>query len=143
MNLSKAKDLYPRGWEGSDEEPWPGYTPILNSFGDIICRVDIPDIGGHHGDTQVLLRNDGKYGYLMFGWGSCSGCDSLLRCKTYEEVDELIESTYGQIRWFDDDKEALGFFMNHEWKHDHAFSRVFVNFGLAFFSSRVDGWRNE
>ena len=139
MKLSKAKDLYPRGWEGSDGEPWPGYTPILNSFGDIICRVDIPDIGGYHGDTQVLLRNDGKYGYLMFGWGSCSGCDALLHCESYEEVDELIESTYGQIRWFDDEEEALRFFREHEWNHDHAYSPRFVRFCIGYLTERGNG----
>ena len=138
ISLPKARDLYPNGWEPSDVLfPWPGYTPILNSFGDIICRVDIPDIGGYHGDTQVLVRKPSPdeyiHGYLMFGWGSCSGCDALLRCHSYDEVDALIRSTYESIRWFDDKDEALKFFREHEWRHDHAYSMLFVDFCVNYF----------
>ena len=138
MNLPKAKDLYPKGW---DERvvPWPGYTPILNSFGDTICRIDIPDSGGYHGDTQVLLfdRAADKYGYFLFGWGSCSGCDALLRCKSYEEVDELIESISQSIRWFDDEKEALRFFTEHDFTTDPSYSEAFVRFCREFFDWRM------
>lgn len=129
--LPKASDLYPNGWrDWEGDVPWPGYTPILQSLGEIICRIDIPDIGGYNGDTQVLFREvkTGRYGYLMFGWGSCSGCDALLRCETYAEVDELIESTYNSIRWFDSIPEALKFFREHEWRHDHCHSKLFVDF---------------
>lgn len=140
IEIPKAADLYPRGWR-EDVEPWPGYTPILSALGEVICRVDIPDIGGHHGDTMVLLRRgprcDYEHGYLMFGWGSCSGCDALLRCETYGELDELIEKVYNKVRWFDDREEALEFLRGHEWEHDHATSRLFVDFCERYFKEYV------
>lgn len=53
------------------------YKPIVNSFGKIIIQVND---GDYQEDSYILLEDDGRYGYLSFGWGSCSGCDALQAC---------------------------------------------------------------
>lgn len=139
MKTYSAKDLYPKGWgTGEDNLPWPGYTPIINALGEVVCRVEIPDCGGYHGDTQVLLYDKitDKYGYFLLGWGSCSGCDALLRCESYEEVDELIESISQSIRWFDDENEALRFFTEHDFTTDPSHSKAFVGFCREYFTEK-------
>lgn len=135
VKLKKAEDLY-KGW--FDDTPFGpyDYSLIYKSFGAVVFKQDI---GRWQGDTQILLKNQelDKFGYLMFGWGSCSGCDSLQRCDSYDEIDELIGLLWGQIRWFDDDKEALKFFEEHKWDCDWGYSPTFVEACKTFFSSRL------
>lgn len=58
------------------------------------------EAGDYQGDLFFLLRDGDRYGFLVFGYGSCSGCDALEGCygnpKAMEELrDELWES----VRW--------------------------------------------
>ena len=75
------------------------YQPMVDAMGEVIIQVDDND---YQGDTRVLLRKGSQYGVLIFGWGSCSGCDALQSCDTWEDVQELGESLENSIRWFDD-----------------------------------------
>lgn len=127
--------LYPN-WDFSFGQGPFGYNPICQLFGEIV-RKD--DIGEWQGDTQILYfdRETGKYGYLMFGWGSCSMCDRLQGCRSYDDIDNLIGHLRSSIRWFDDDSDALKFFESHEWKYDWGYSEDFVQFCRTFFRNRI------
>jgi hypothetical protein len=118
MELKTAKELYDVK-EEDVEYGFYNYQPILDSFGDILCQKDEVD---YQGDSWVLYEKDGKIGYLCFGWGSCSGCDSLQACQSYNDVDELIEKLYFQIRWFDSIQEAYEYFINKNWEGDYSWS---------------------
>lgn len=115
-----AKDLYP-DYAADDWFCITDYNPIVKSFGDVAVQVDDR---GYQGDSRILYDNAGKIGYLQFGWGSCSGCDALQACETYEAVDGLIEELRGQIRWFDDAQTALDFFKTHDWGGDYSYGRA-------------------
>ena len=65
--MKKASEIY------NGKEYWWDYTPMLEEFGDILLREDDE---GWQGDSFLIYHNDNKYGYLSFGWGSCSGCDA-------------------------------------------------------------------
>lgn len=103
---SRARRLYP-----DFDETWGGpgdYTPIIESFGEVLVRVDDQD---YQGDTRVLLKKGGQYGFLNFGWGSCSGCDALQGCDSFSDIDELIVDLERSIKWFDtleDTKAYIG-----------------------------------
>lgn len=108
---SRAKALYP---EFADREHFYGpcdYDHIIRSFGDVLVQVDEE---GYSGDTRVLLRKGDRYGFLNFGWGSCSGCDALQACSDYEEIDELIDELENDIKWFDTLAEAQVYIANDE-----------------------------
>ena len=90
--MKKAEELYTDPFMQCD------YTPIINNFGEVILREDEDD---YQGDTHAVIKSDNKFGYLSFGWGSCSGCDSLQACETYEEIQELMDSLYNDIKWFE------------------------------------------
>ena len=89
------------------------YDPIIQSFGADARQqqngVDVGDL-----DTRALLRKDGRYGFLNFGWGSCSGCDGLQACSSYEDVEDLITSLKGDIKWFDTLAQAQAYIANDE-----------------------------
>lgn len=72
------------------------YAPLLESMGTIVARVDQDD---YQGDSWVLFRDGDRFGYLQFGWGSCSGCDALQSCSNYYEIETLRDSLVTQIRW--------------------------------------------
>jgi hypothetical protein len=133
----KAKDLFPSCMEDDFFDAGTlGYESILALFGQEV--VD-QRIGSHQGDTLVLLKQPGSevYGYLCFGWGSCSYCDALQSCKSYEDLDELIESLRAMVIW-KNAHDMKKFFLEHDWKGDYQGSepeqKEFVDNVLRYFS---------
>lgn len=86
------------------EKYWYDYQPMINAFGNVVVQVDDND---YQGDSRVLYDNDGRIGWLIFGWGSCSGCDALQACDTIDEVQKLCNELQDDIKWFDNKEEAL------------------------------------
>ena len=94
---------------------WYDYTPMIEAFGNVAVREDVHD---YQGDTWVLYDNNGKIGYLVFGWGSCSGCDALQGCVDFDELQDLCDRLEDGIMWFDNAAKALDWFEAHDWEGD-------------------------
>lgn len=108
--MKSAKELYsPERVENYGV--WD-YNPMLEEFGNIIIKIDEC---GYQGDSFILYKNGDKYGFLMFGWGSCSGCDALQGCNNIKEVQELMDNLYNSIQWFDDLKSVKSYFEIKDW----------------------------
>ena len=107
-----AQDIYPDAEFGFGV--W-NYQPIINYFGEVLVQVDD---GGYQGDSRVLLRDNEKYGILIFGWGSCSGCDALQACRSYQDIDELIGKLANKMKWFDTAEECLRYVENKDWERE-------------------------
>lgn len=88
------------------------YQPMIDAFGNVAIQVDDND---YQGDTRVLYDNDGKIGCLIFGWGSCSGCDALQACENMEEVQDLCNELQDSIKWFDSKEDALKWAKEKDW----------------------------
>jgi hypothetical protein len=89
------------------------YTPMLEQFGEILIKVDDDD---YQGDSYLIYKKKNSYGYLRFGWGSCSGCDALQACNTIQEVQELMDALYKSIIWFTSLAELKKYFANKDWE---------------------------
>ena len=100
---------------GEREWGWYDYTPILELYGEIIVKCDQQ---GYQGDTLSVVKKDGKYGYINFGWGSCSGCDALQACENISDVYTLAKGMYESIRWFDSSDQLLEFINTHDYDGD-------------------------
>lgn len=100
-----AEALYPGAYAEDNQLLFgpSNYSPIVDSFGEVLVRVDDED---YEGDSFVLLKKDGLYGLLIFGWGSCSGCDALQHCESYAEIGELIQKLRTSITWFSTIEQA-------------------------------------
>ena len=110
--MKKASEIYdPKNIGG-----WYDYEPMLEAFGEILIQVDC---GQYQGDSYLIIKSDDKYGYLNFGWGSCSGCDALQGCGDINEVQELMDQLYSQIRWFDSLKELKEYFNTKDWELEY------------------------
>lgn len=105
--MKTARELYGAKMTGDTWYEGPfDYSPIVQSLGYVVVKVDDKD---YQGDTRALLERNGKFGLLVFGWGSCSGCDALQGCGSYEEVDELIQKLNASITWFDTLQECVAY----------------------------------
>ena len=115
---------------------WFDYQPMLDAFGKIVVQVDDDD---YQGDSRLLYNENGKIGALIFGWGSCSGCDTLQACRSLEEVQELCDNLQEDIKWFDNKKQALEYFTNHDWQGDYSWHQMetkeFVNRCIDYLST--------
>lgn len=109
--MKTAKELY------GNSINWCDYQPMLEEFGQIILQVDDND---YQGDSRVIYQDEEKFGYLIFGWGSCSGCDALQACDSIEEVQTLMDSLFHQIRWFDSLPKLQEYFRSKDWKLEYA-----------------------
>lgn len=132
--MKTAKELYPKAV--AEDGYWWGacdYQPILDQFGNILLQVDEKN---YQGDSWVLYEKDGQYGYLCFGWGSCSGCDALQGCESWDAIDRLIESFEKAIQWCSKE-EWIKFLHDHDWEGDYIYSieegREFVRLAKEMF----------
>ncbi len=133
-----AKKLYPGETQGyfcaCD------YQPIIDYLGTVVVQKDEDR---YQGDTWVLFEDTGKgYGYLSFGWGSCSGCDALQACRGYEEIANLIKGLESEVKWAPRD-EMLAFFRGHDWEGDYSFHfsdmKEFVKEAVAYLEAQEKG----
>lgn len=126
-----VKELYQNEHWG-----WYDYQPMLDAFGKIVIQVDDAD---YQGDSRLLYDENGKIGLLIFGWGSCSGCDALQACNTLEEVQELCNELQEDIKWFDNKEQALEYFKNHDWRGDYSWQqremKEFINKCIDYLSN--------
>ena len=85
------------------------YSEFLSLLNKTLSESKYPD---------YVYNNNGKIGHLIFGWGSCSGCDALQACSGYDSLQELCNELESDIKWFDDAKETLVWFKLHDWQGD-------------------------
>lgn len=98
-----------------------GYTPFLASMGcQIVLQVNERD---YSGDSWLILGSadgygsgDQEFGYLSFGWGSCSGCDALAQCGTVSDQMSLRRELKRKIKWCDDKQAMAVFLRDRDWK---------------------------
>lgn len=116
-SLELVREAYPDLNEINNQFDYgPGdYDPLLNTIGQILLKVDDND---YQGDSRVLFIDGLKIGFLMFGWGSCSGCDSLLSCSNFNDIVELRDKLINQIIWFDNKDAARDYIKNKDWELD-------------------------
>jgi hypothetical protein len=88
-----------RDIEFSGDSSYAHYGELVDSM-EYEVLVEVSD-SDYQGDSRYLLRDGIRYGILVFGWGSCSGCDALEACDTRAEVVELRDGLHEDIRWFD------------------------------------------
>lgn len=142
--MKDIKEVYPNLeiYENDGEKIFDrasDYTPLLESFGyEILLQVDDED---YQGDSRLIFKNGDKYGLLIFGWGSCSGCDALQACESYEEIDELRHELLNDIKWFNSAKEFLDYITHHDWTLEFCWYRKefkeFINEAKKFLKKKI------
>lgn len=118
--VEEARGYFFDGSEG------PGYQAVLESMEyDIILQYWASSaMGGYgyHGDAHVLFQDQesNAYGLLIFGFGSCSGCDALAACATLQELETLREGMCRKIWWGPSATELLDYIVTKDWKGEYS-----------------------
>jgi hypothetical protein len=105
--MTKAEKIFP----GILKEKWwcLSYDAIVSHFGDVVFSKDF---GSYQGDTFYVIENNSKFGYVVIGYGSCSGCDTLQAIESNKNIENLntfIDSIENDIEWFDTKSELCSF----------------------------------
>lgn len=116
--MKPIEEVYPEHAAETEYFYGPGdYNPMLQSFGyEVLLQIDDRD---YQGDSRLLFEDGERIGYLNFGWGSCSGCDSLQACNSMKDIDELRTKLHESIQWFDNRAAAAKWFHEHDWEGDY------------------------
>lgn len=93
------------------------YTSVLPLFGYDIAAEE--DLGDYQGDWVGLIKRnyDANYGFpewgfLVVGYGSCSGCDAWQAADTPAETAQIIKDMFEAAKWFADLDEAKSHIVN-------------------------------
>jgi len=83
----------------------PKFDNWGTNYGDLINTMEVDVLveteqNDYQGDSFLLVRKGADYGYMTYGWGSCSGCDAAKAATSLAEAIELRDSLYNGIRWF-------------------------------------------
>lgn len=123
------------------------YTEIVDNWGyDVIDRKLF---GLWQGDIWYVLRYGERYGYVLIGYGSCTGCDALENIDyfyTDDEaragaINELSDQLQQNIRWFDSKQDFIANVLEagdegNDW---YWFDTEIKEYTKAF----VENWANE
>lgn len=100
-------------------ERYDDYDEIIDSFEvEVLIKMDY---GEYSGDTFLLVRDaeNGRIGIIIFGWGSCSGCDDLQGCNLdldpHKAVTDLRDEIWNGARWERDAKAMLEYVTAKDW----------------------------
>lgn len=102
--------------------------------------------GDFSGSSLMLLKKDKLYSILVFGWGSCSGCDSLEyaleETNSLRALEELCEYLYNKIHKLECDSidEAIKFWEQRDIK---ALESIESDHNLDFLSKLKEAKSDE
>ena len=115
----------------------PTYSQIVESFGYDSNRA--ATFGDWQGDHVYLLKDGDRRGFLIIGYGSCSGCDTLQAVEhDREAVQEYADRLENNVRWFDDLHKLKLWLMSSDidwYVHENGFqawAEEFIGGGFVF-----------
>ena len=91
---------------------WSEFTEELFGDWDIIWENSTSD---YQGSVELLAHKDGRFGYISYSYGSCSGCDSW-----EDQSEEAVRADFKNITEYFEDVHELQRFVNK------------VNYGESF-----------
>lgn len=79
------------------EYNYQSYDQMVDAMnGEVVLSVHDND---YQGDSRYLMKDGDRFGVLIFGWGSCSGCDAFEGCDSNEERESLKRDLENSIEW--------------------------------------------
>ena len=74
------------------------YSDINKTFGTVLVEIDQDD---YQGSSIVAIHNEELgFGFVIYGWGSCSGCDALQDCHNAGDLRDLQMEIFNDFSWF-------------------------------------------
>lgn len=90
------------------------YTDLIDSMEvEVLAEVDEDK---YQGSSWLIVKDGERYGYMSYGWGSCSGCDALAACADAQDATDLRDELWNGIRWENSAAELLTYFVETDWE---------------------------
>ena len=139
-NVFDTNTIFNRGYElgladakkyATAEKPKPFDVYDMPGYREMLEKEEVEILawetfGSYQGDYAVIVKRNDMLGFLVIGYGSCSGCDALESCDTQEEYDALMLSVLSSISWGGKDfiiKKVANLFDDNNWyRHDEGFT---------------------
>lgn len=121
-----VRELFPKAFEDGAYEPYVDYSEIVYEFGYPI-KISINE-DDYQGDSWYILKDGTRYGYLEFGWGSCSGCDALKACKSFDDLQKLADELERSIVWYESKNDLRKWLETHDFSTDWSTCTEHVDF---------------
>lgn len=80
--------------------------------------IDSLYMGNYEDDLLMVVSKNYKFGLLVTGYGSCSGCDALQGCVTNTERTELAVELYNKIMW-KEPGEIIDYLEDKDWSAEY------------------------
>ena len=94
----------------------PSYVELVQTFASVLLAVDGNDVTG---DTQMLLDDGQRFGFLYFGWGSCSWCDAMYAAHgCIPELMRLRVDLAAKTVWCDSARDLAYYLATKDWALD-------------------------
>ena len=58
---------------------------------------------------------------MIFGWGSCSGCDALQGCDSLDDIIDLRNDFARSVVWFDSVEASVRHIFSKDWSTEHVY----------------------
>jgi hypothetical protein len=122
--ILNLKNLYRKKKEAYMQEldckPRPGdvieYEDVFSLLFDKVLINE--QCGSYSGDYVVFGIRCGRFGMVVAGYGSCSGCDALLAGTDSDDLIELFKSLYNESRMFGTWAGLREWIKKHDWEGD-------------------------
>lgn len=106
-----------------------GYEGLVDSFGVEIVFDEHDD--DYQGDSFYLLKDaEGRYGFLNFGWGSCSGCDAYQDAEVEggNALEVLRDELWESVNWFDSLEDLRVYLLDNNKLNWYGYRKTFKVF---------------
>jgi hypothetical protein len=116
------------------------YAELIDSMGfdAVLAEVSTDD---YQGDTYSLAIQGSRIGLVVFGWGSCSGCDALDAAHgNLAELTQVRDDIYKGVHWFDS-YQSLADWLNDKTKDGnrwYATDETFLRFRALVEASAIN-----
>lgn len=89
------------------------YNDLIDSM-EVEVLVEV-DENSYEGSSWLIIKDGERYGYLCYGWGSCSGCDALQACASIKDATDLRDELWNSVHWENSAGELLSYFVATDW----------------------------
>jgi hypothetical protein len=102
---------------------YPSHLDLIKTFDtDVEILLDVGD-DDDQGDSRVLFRSGSRFGHLIFGWASCSGCDALATTDgSIAELTTLRDNMLTSVHWEDAAEDMARYLAEKDWALDRVYA---------------------
>lgn len=114
-----------------------GYEAIIGLCVDEVVTSE--RFGDYQGDAYVLVRMGDAYGFLTYGYGSCSGCDWYEGTSSVDGFVEMTIALRDQTHWEPSADALYDWLQERDWPGQYSWHEAWEAQARAAILSTLEG----